>query len=80
MKIMDVRLFLEFGKDASSGSVLPSLVIGAKDDFIVDKEGVEELARYYGVNAVMVDSPHDVMLGSKWRNAANEIRSFLEKL
>ena len=44
---------------------LPSLVIGAKDDFIVDDVGVQETAKYYGVEPVFVDSPHDIMLGSK---------------
>jgi len=37
----------------------PALVIGATDDFIVDKEGVEETARYFGLDEpVYVDSPH----------------------
>jgi hypothetical protein len=54
-------------------------VIGATDDFIVDKEGVDELARYYGVNAVMVESAHDVMLGSRWENGARVILDFLEQ-
>ena len=58
---------------------IPSLVIGATDDFIVDKEGVDELARYYGVNAVMVESAHDVMLGSRWENGARVILDFLEQ-
>jgi pimeloyl-ACP methyl ester carboxylesterase len=59
--------------------VIPSLVIGATDDFIVDKEGVEEVARYYGVEPIMVDSAHDVMLGSRWENGAKVILDFLEE-
>jgi pimeloyl-ACP methyl ester carboxylesterase len=60
-------------------SVLPPcLVMGAKDDFIVDKEGVEETARYFGLDRpTIVDSPHDVMLGAKWENAANELSTWL---
>lgn len=69
--------FLQFQDDQTP--VLKSLVIGAIDDFIVDQMGVEELATYYGVEAVMVESAHDVMLGSRWRNAAELIQSFLEK-
>ncbi|GFH46918.1 hypothetical protein CTEN210_03392 [Chaetoceros tenuissimus] len=69
--------FLQFQDDQTP--VLKSLVIGATDDFIVDQMGVEELATYYGVEAVMVESAHDVMLGSRWRNAAELIQSFLEK-
>ena len=59
---------------------LPALVIGAKDDFIVDKEGVEETATYFGVDPIIVDSPHDVMLGNKWANTANIIKDWLETI
>lgn len=67
------------GTDHGSGNRLASLVIGAKDDFIVDAEGVEETARYYGVEPVVVDSPHDVMLGNNWENGANAIKRWLEE-
>ena len=59
---------------------LPSLVVGATDDFIVDKEGVLELARYYDVEPVFVNSAHDIMLGKKWTNGADVIKSFLEQV
>lgn len=61
-------------------NVLPAcLVIGATDDFIVDKEGVEETAVYFGVERpIIVDSPHDIMLGGKWENAAQELSKWLE--
>lgn len=58
---------------------IPSLVIGATEDFIVDKEGVDELGRYYGVEPIMVDSAHDVMLGSRWENGAKAILDFLKE-
>jgi alpha-beta hydrolase superfamily lysophospholipase len=62
----------------------PSLVLGATDDFLVDRAAVEETARYFGGSAaaatVMVDSPHDVMLGSKWKNAAEAIEVWLQQL
>lgn len=58
----------------------PCLVIGAIDDFIVDKEGVAETATYFGVaRPIMVDSPHDVMLGSKWKHAAEELSRWLKQ-
>ena len=57
----------------------PCLVIGAIDDFIVDKEGVDETARYFRVDRpIVVDSPHDVMLGGKWKNAAEELSTWLK--
>ena len=57
----------------------PCLVVGASDDYLVDREGLEETARYFGVSEpLIVDSPHDVMLGSKWENAANALNQWLQ--
>ena len=66
----------------SSSSPMPHfLVVGATEDYIVDPEGNEETARYFGLdNVVTVDSPHDVMLGKKWKKAADEIHQWLEKI
>ena len=68
--------FLE--NDIASPNFVPALVIGARDDFIVDEEGVVEVAKYYGVEEFMVESSHDVMLDKRWKNAANKILSFLD--
>ena len=57
----------------------PFLVVGATADFIVDKEGVEETAKYFGADLKTVDSPHDVMLGKKWKNTAEEIHQWLQQ-
>lgn len=58
----------------------PCLVIGAKDDFIVDREGTLETAKYYGLDEpVIVDSPHDVMLGAKWKNTAQVIHNWVQE-
>ena len=59
-------------------SLPPVLVVGASDDFIVDRVGVEETAKYFGVEALFVDSPHDVMLGRCWRNCAGVIQDWLD--
>ena len=57
----------------------PAFVLGATRDFIVDEEGNLETAMYFGLEEpVMVDSPHDVMLGSNWRNAADALADWLE--
>jgi pimeloyl-ACP methyl ester carboxylesterase len=58
----------------------PSLVIGASDDFIVDWEGVNETAKYFGINPTIVSSSHDVMLGGRWKNGADAIYKWLECL
>jgi hypothetical protein len=60
---------------------LKPFVLGASDDFIVDKEGVSETGRYMGLDEQdieIVDSPHDVMLGKKWRNGANAILQWVQ--
>jgi len=67
------------GRAAFVSYLPPSLVVGASDDFIVDKEGVEETARFFGVEPVFVDSPHDVMLTNKWQNGADAILNWLER-
>jgi pimeloyl-ACP methyl ester carboxylesterase len=58
-----------------------SLVVAAADDFIVDLEGSKECARYFGLDdPIIVDSPHDVMLGQKWKNGADAILDWLHRL
>jgi hypothetical protein len=55
-------------------------VIGAQRDFIVDREGVEETATYFGVSEPLyVDSPHDVMLGRNWEITANIIQNWVKE-
>ena len=57
----------------------PCLVMGASDDYIVDREGLEETARYFGLEEpLIVDSPHDVMLGKKWQHGAKALLDWLE--
>lgn len=68
------------GKALFVENIPPSLVVGAADDFIVDNTGVVETAKYFGVEPVIVDSPHDLMLGSKWENSANAISQWLETI
>ena len=54
------------------------MVLGATRDFIVDSEGVEETARYFGVSSpIFVDSPHDVMLGRNWEYSAEALATWL---
>jgi pimeloyl-ACP methyl ester carboxylesterase len=69
------------GKAPYASSLPPCIVIGAKDDFIVDNEGLEETAAYFNCGApVIVDSPHDVMLGAKWKNGADALEHWISGL
>jgi hypothetical protein len=68
------------GKAPNVDMFPPCLVIGAQRDFIVDREGVEETATYFGVSEPLyVDSPHDVMLGRNWEITANIIQNWVKE-
>lgn len=67
--------------DALRSLALEPYVLGANRDFIVDKEGVIETGQYMGLggqDVKMIDSPHDVMLGAKWKNGAEAILRWIE--
>ena len=52
----------EDGRWASMPPDLRCLVLGADADRVVDREAVDETARFLGVEPIMVEGPHDVML------------------
>ncbi|RWW22215.1 hypothetical protein GW17_00013598, partial [Ensete ventricosum] len=57
------------------------LIMGASDDFIVDTEGLQETARFYGVQAVCVEGvAHDMMLDTTWEKGAQTFLSWLQEL
>ena len=63
----------------------PALVLGGTDDYIVDRDAVEETARFFGVedgaNTVLVDNAvHDVMLGSCWNTVAEKVEVWLDEI
>jgi pimeloyl-ACP methyl ester carboxylesterase len=71
----------ETGRAPFVDSLPPVFVIGASEDFIVDREGVDETARYMGLDEpLIVDSPHDVMIGRRWKNGADAILEFVDAL
>jgi hypothetical protein len=68
------------GKAPHLSKFPPCLVIGGIRDFIVDQEANDETAIYFGLDSpTMIDSPHDVMLGSNWRLAADVIHEFVQE-
>ncbi|PPR97700.1 hypothetical protein GOBAR_AA22963 [Gossypium barbadense] len=57
------------------------LVLGAKDDFIVDAEGLNETGRFYNVTPICIEGvAHDMMLDCSWGEGANVILSWLNGL
>ena len=70
----------EDGKAPFVDRLPPCLVMGATDDFIVDREGYKETSTYFGLDDyTLVDSPHDVMLGAKWQNAADAVDKWVQE-
>jgi len=81
-KLPSIKADKEFGR-APFVNKLPSrsLVIAASNDFIVDEEGSRETAKYLGLGSpVIVDSPHDVMLGKNWKNGADAVLEWVQTL
>eukprot|EP00741_Cyanophora_paradoxa_P002826 tig00000632_g2743.t1 len=55
-----------------------ALVLGARNDFVVDVPAVHETAEAFGVDAtVFEDAAHDLMLEPRWRDAADVIAAWL---
>ncbi|PON42776.1 Alpha/beta hydrolase fold [Parasponia andersonii] len=62
-------------------SSIKLLVLGAKDDFIVDAGGLNETGRFYDVSPVCVEGvAHDMMLDCSWEKGAKIILSWLNGL
>lgn len=54
------------------------LVIGGKDDYVVDAEGVRETAEFWQVEANLIEGlAHDVMLDAKWQTVAERMMQFV---
>ncbi|KAE8718721.1 putative catalytic [Hibiscus syriacus] len=54
------------------------LVLGAKDDFLVDAKGLDETGRFYDVSPICIEGvAHDMMLDCSWKKGAHAILSWL---
>lgn len=63
----------------SSSGDLRAFVGGGKDDLVVDIPAVAEAASYFGVDPVYWESmAHDIMLDTRWRNVAGDLKDFLD--
>ncbi|KAL8171533.1 hypothetical protein V2J09_023337 [Rumex salicifolius] len=59
-------------------SSIKVLVLGAKEDFIVDSEGLAETGRFYEVSPVCIGGvAHDIMLDCHWEKGADVVLSWL---
>ncbi|CAL8468669.1 g8209 [Coccomyxa elongata] len=58
-----------------------AFVLGADEDLIVDVQAVEETAALYHVQPhILQNSAHDVMLDTRWREAADALKTWLDTL
>ena len=54
------------------------LVIGGRDDYVVDATGVRETAEFWQTEAILIDGlAHDVMLDTKWQTVAERMMQFI---
>ena len=54
------------------------LVIGGRDDYVVDATGVRETAEFWQTEAILIDGlAHDVMLDAKWQTVAERMMQFI---
>jgi len=59
----------------------PRYVLGAEKDYIIDIEGLKEMATFLDVEAELLrEAPHDVMLGPQWRAGAERLGRWLSAL
>lgn len=58
----------------------PCFVLGGADDCVVDVEAVQELADYLDTSPVVLPRmAHDVMLDTRWPQAAAALQSWMER-
>lgn len=59
---------------------LPVLVLGAEDDAVVDRQGLEETAAAFRTEPRLVPGGHDVQLDTHWETAAELLGDWLDGL
>ena len=80
LKALNEELPVQKPAADSRNADVPVLVLGGALDFVVDREGLEETARWFGTRAELVVEPslaHDVMLDADWEIAAARIERWL---
>ena len=74
LKALDNVLPIPAPKQGSA----PVCVLGGRDDFVVDVEGLEETANWGRTSPiVMEDTAHDLMLDTRWEKAAGALDGWM---
>mmetsp|Transcript_39638 Transcript_39638/g.124578 ORF Transcript_39638/g.124578 Transcript_39638/m.124578 type:complete len:348 (-) Transcript_39638:30-1073(-) len=58
----------------------PVLVVGTRDDKVVDAPAVEETAEFYGCEAKFLPGAHEIMLEDTWKENAEFVVDWIEKV
>ena len=78
LKALNASLPVPKPQPGAPNASAPVLVLGGDSDFVVDREGLDETAKFYDVEPVILSRvAHDVMLDVRWRDAADAIDAWL---
>lgn len=78
LKALNASLPVPKPQPGTPNASAPVLVLGGDSDFVVDREGLDETAKFYDTDAVVLRRvAHDVMLDVRWRDAADAIHDWL---
>lgn len=78
LKALNASLPVPKPQPGTPNASAPVLVLGGDSDFVVDREGLDETAKFYDTDAVVLPRvAHDVMLDVRWRDAADAIHDWL---
>lgn len=80
MQLFNIRKLNEFLpiQPPGKGVSLPILVVGAENDFILDRQAIDETAVQLGAKEVILPGiAHDVMLDTNWKDAADVLDSWM---
>lgn len=85
LRMLDLRALnaeLPVPRARGTNRDIPVLVLGGDRDFVVDREGLEETARWFEPRATLAVVPgvaHDVMLDVGWERVARELDAWLDE-
>ena len=79
VRLLDLKLLKQSLPIRLRDGLPPVTVIGSGRDTVVDREGVEEAAAFYGVTPKLLDVAHDSMLDTNWEAVARAIHEDLER-
>ncbi|GAX83394.1 hypothetical protein CEUSTIGMA_g10819.t1 [Chlamydomonas eustigma] len=79
MDLQDVNKQVPLSKP--EGELPPIFVLGGKNDVVVDEEAIQETAKQFAVDPIIVDDvAHDCMLDTRWEEVARRLENWLQNI